>query len=256
DLINRSIESLQEMQTELNSKTVFWGVLGSILHLLMDCITQGGLYLFFPFYSQRISFGIISVFDPFLTLLSGFVVIRFLYNKFYKSYSYSLSQIEKSAKFVGILFLSLLIFYGLLQTYTITVHSPISTSPNVIPIFRWILIEDNDVISIQIVNQLTQSIIKTYKYTTLSFNRTSWNSTLIYSVVERAKSTLDYETFEFELGSETQTATSVKFHADKNNWEVRIIDTLRDAQRRYYGLPRISYMESEIKIYVDSFDQT
>ncbi|MFX0211013.1 MAG: metal-dependent hydrolase, partial [Candidatus Hodarchaeota archaeon] len=146
--IKRFKERFQEMYTEFNSKTVFWGVLGSLIHLFMDFITQGGLHLFYPLIYQRISISTISVFDPLITIISSIIVLRFVYSKFMGSSTYSLSQVKKSVKLTSILFVILLIVYGLLQVNTVVVQSPISTTPDSIPIFRWVVSEENNFISI------------------------------------------------------------------------------------------------------------
>ena len=250
NFIKRLKEPFQEMYTDFNSKTVVWGVFGSLLHLFMDFITQGGLRLFYPLIYQRISIGTISTFDPLITFLSSVVVLRFFYSKLTGSNTYSLFQFKKSAKSISILFVILLLVYGLLQVNTIVTHSPTSTTPDSIPIFRWVVSEEKNVISIRIVNQLSQKIVKTYNYSPLTYNQTYWNNTTIKSIVEQAKGTIEYKKFEFQLGSETRLAVNVTFNEMENRWEILFIDALRDAQNRFYGIPKWFFIDTGTTIHL------
>ncbi|MFX0185714.1 MAG: metal-dependent hydrolase [Candidatus Hodarchaeota archaeon] len=250
NFINRLKEPLQEITTEFTPITVIWGVLGFFLHLCMDCITQGGLHLFYPLIYQRIATSTISIFDPLITLLSSVIVLRFLYSKLTGSKSYSVTQFKKSTKSVSILFIILLSVYGVLQINTIVTHSPTSTTPAIIPPFRWVVSEKNNVISIHMVNQLTQGVVKTYNYFSLAYNQTRWNSTIIESIVEEAMGTITYKEFEFQLGSETRLAFNVTFNEIDNLWEIVVLDTLRDAQNKFYGILSGGLFNTEVIIHL------
>jgi membrane-bound metal-dependent hydrolase YbcI (DUF457 family) len=250
NFINRLEEPFQEMITEFNPTTVILGILGFLLHLSMDCITQGGLHLFYPLIYQRIAISTISIFDPLVTLLSSVIVLRFIYSKLTGSRTYSVSQFKKSAKSISILFVILLSVYGLLQVNTIVTHSPTSTTPDIIPPFRWVVSEENNVISIHMVNQLTQEIVKTYTYSPLAYNQTRWNITIIESIVEQAKGTITYKEFEFQLDSETRLALNVTFNEMENRWEIVFLDALSDAQNRFYGILFGGFLNAEIIIHL------
>jgi len=250
NFVNRLKEPFQEMITEFNPTTVIWGVLGFLLHLCMDCITQGGLHLFYPLIYQRIAISTISIFDPLITLLSSVIVLRFIYSKLTSSSTYSVSQFKKSAKSISILFVILLSIYGLLQVYTIVTHSPTSTTPDILPPFRWVVSKENNVISIHMVNQLTQEIVKTYNYSPLAYNQTHWNITIIEFIVEQAKGTITYKEFEFQLDSETRLALNVTFNEMENRWEIVFLDALRDAQNRFYGIPLGAFLNVEVVIHL------
>ncbi|MFX0207055.1 MAG: metal-dependent hydrolase [Candidatus Hodarchaeota archaeon] len=248
--INRLEEPFQEMITEFNPTTVILGVLGFLLHLGMDCITQGGLHLFFPLINQRIAISTISIIDPLITLFSSVVVLRFIYSILSNSTTYSVSQFKKSAKYISILFVILLSFYGLLQFNTIITHSPTATTPGIIPPFRWFVNEKNNGISIHLVNQLNQKIVKTYNYSPLTYNKTRWNNIIIESVVEQVKGKLKFKEFEFQLGAETRLAFNVTFHEMENRWEIVVLDTLRDAQNRFYGIASGGFLNNEVVIHL------
>jgi len=249
--IKRLQKPFQELNIRLNSNTVIWGVIGFFLHLCMDIITQGGLILFYPLINQRITISIISVFDPLITLLSSVLVFRFVYSKLTGSNTHSLLQFKKAATSVTILFVILLGIYGFFQVTTIVNHSPSSTSPDIIPLFRWTVMERNKTISIHIINQLTQNIISTYNYSSLTYNQTYWDILSIESVVEQAKATIKYKRFEFQLGSDTRLAINVTFNEMENRWEISFLDTLHDAQNRFYGISNWSLMETEVVIYLN-----
>ncbi|UCG04677.1 MAG: metal-dependent hydrolase [Candidatus Heimdallarchaeota archaeon] len=246
--IERLKEPLQEQATELNSKTIFWGSIGTLLHLFMDYITQGGLYLFYPFINERITSGTISVFDPLVTVLSGIAVIRLFYSKVTRANTYTFSRFQKSAKSLSILFVLLLSGYTLLQINTMITHSPSSTTPNSIPLFRWVVWEENNIISIASVNQLTQQIDKIYSYSPLTYNQTEWNRITIESVVKQAKGTLQYQKFKFQVGSESRLAINATFNEKENRWEISFLDTLQDAQNQFYGIPEWFSIDTETTI--------
>lgn len=250
NFIQRLQEPFQAMYTELNYSTILWGVFGVFMHLIMDCITPGGLQLFYPFINQRITINLISVIDPLVSLLSSVIVLRFIYNKLISSSTYSFLQFKKSARSICILFVVLLTVYGFLEVNTIISHSPISTKPEIIPIFRWIHKEDHNTISISLVNQLTQKAVRTYNYSSLTYNQTIWNITTIDSIVNQAKDTFDYEEFKFQLESETYLAVNVTINEEENRWEISFLDTFQDAQLRFYGFPGGSFMEPEVIIHL------
>jgi len=206
--------------------------------------------LFYPLIYQRIAISTISIFDPLITLLSSVIVLRFIYSKLTSSSTYSVSQFKKSAKSISILFVILLSIYGLLQVYTIVTHSPTSTTPDILPPFRWVVSKENNVISIHMVNQLTQEIVKTYNYSPLAYNQTRWNITIIESIVEQAKGTITYKEFDFQLGSETRLALNVTFNEMENRWEIVFLDALRDAQNRFYGIPLGAFLNVEVVIHL------
>ncbi len=249
NFIKRLDEPFQGMYTELNYSTFLWGVIGFFIHLLMDCITPGGLQLFYPFIHQRTTFNLISVVDPLVSLLSSVIVLRFIYNKLISSSVYSFAHLKKSARSVCILFVVLLTVYGFLQVNTVITHSPISSKPEIIPIFRWIYSEDINTISIRLVNQLTQNTIKTYNYSSLTYNQTVWNITTIDSIVNLAKDTIDYKKFKFQLESEGYLAVNVTFNEEEDKWEVSFLDTFQDAQLKFYGFP--TFWETEVIIFLD-----
>jgi inner membrane protein len=250
NFINRLKEPFQEMITEFNLTTVILGFLGFLLHLIMDCFTQRGLHLFFPLIYRRITISTISTIDPLITLFSSVIVLRFIYSTLTNSTRYSVSQFKKSAKSIFTLFVIVLSIYSLLQLNTIATHSSTTTSSDFIPPFRWIVIEENNVISIQMVNQLTQKIVKTYNYSPLTYNKTRWNITTVESVIEQAKGMFKYKEFEFQLGAETRLAYNVTFYEMDNRWEIVVLDTLGDAQNRFYGISYGGFLKNEVVIYL------
>ncbi|MFX1547146.1 MAG: metal-dependent hydrolase [Promethearchaeota archaeon] len=238
------------LHTKLSFKTVVWGMLGFCLHLFMDIITQGGLPLFYPLVDQRITSSTISVFDPVITILSSILVLRFLFRKITDPEKYSSIQFKRVATSISILFIFLLGIYGSFEVVTIVIHSPTSTSPDIIPIFRWTIKEKDKTISISYVNQLSQTPVKTYNYTSLTYNQSDWDFSAIESVIEEAKRTLDYQKFKFQLGSDTRIAWNVTFNEIEHLWEISCLDTLRDAQNRFYGLTA-SFIEAEVIIHLN-----
>ncbi len=251
NFIQRLDEPFQGMYTELNYSTFLWGVFGFFMHLIMDCITPGGLQLFYPFIYQRITLNLISVIDPLVSLLSSVIVIRFIYNKLISSSSYSFSHLKKSARSISILFVVLLSVYGFLQVNTVVTQSSISTKPEIIPIFRWVYSEDQNNISIGLVNQLTQKTVKTYKYSSLTYNQTVWNITTINSIIKQAKDTFEYKKFKFQLESEAYIAVNATFNEEGNRWEVSFLNTFQDAQFSFYGFPNGSFLETKVIIHLN-----
>jgi hypothetical protein len=148
------------------------------------------------------------------------------------------------------LFVLLIVIYGSLQVNTMVTQSPISTRPEIIPLFRWMYTENENEISISLINQLTQDIIRTYKYASLTYNQTAWNSTTINSVINEAKQTLDYKAFQYERTSEGYFAVNVTFNGGENEWEVSFLDTFQDAQSTLYGFPSAPFMDNEVIIRV------
>ncbi|MHA2245765.1 MAG: metal-dependent hydrolase [Candidatus Hodarchaeales archaeon] len=251
NFIQRLDEPFQAMNTELNYITFLWGIFGFFMHLIMDCITPGGLQLFYPFIHQRITINLISVIDPLLSLLSCIIVLRFLYNQLISSSTYSFIHFKKSARSICILFVVLLTVYGFFQVNTVITHSPVSTKPEIIPIFRWVYREDQNTITIHLVNQLTQKTVKAYNYSSLTYNQTAWDDTTIESIVKQAKDTFEYKKFKFQLESEAYLAINASFNEEGNEWEISFLDTFQDAQFRYYGLLNGSFMETEVTIYLN-----
>jgi membrane-bound metal-dependent hydrolase YbcI (DUF457 family) len=253
NFIQRLEEPLKAIRTDLNYRSFLWGIFGVFLHLLLDVISYNGILLFYPFSNQRIALNLISVVDPIVSLLSGLIVIRFIYNRYINSSTYSFLHFKKSARSISLIFIVLLVVYGSLQLNTEVTQSPISTRPEIIPIFRWKYNKNPNQITVSLVNQLTQDTIKTYNYETLTYNQTVWNKTTIDSVIEEAKQTLDYQIFEFELVSEGYLAMSVTFNEEANQWEVSFLDTLQDAQSQFYGFGNGAFMENEVVIIVKQY---
>ncbi|UCG90582.1 MAG: metal-dependent hydrolase, partial [Candidatus Heimdallarchaeota archaeon] len=164
NFVQRLDEPFKAIRTELNYRSFLWGVFGVFLHLILDIISYNGILLFYPLSDQRIALNLISVVDPLVSVLSGLIVLRFIYNKYIDSSTYSFLHFKKSARTISVLFVLLLVVYGSLQVNTIVTQSPISTKPEIIPLFRWMYTEDENEITISLVNQLTQDIIKTYNY--------------------------------------------------------------------------------------------
>lgn len=251
NFIKKLNEPLQELYTELNYKTVMWGVFGVFIHLILDTITSGGLQLFYPLIQQRITFNLISMIDPLIALLSSVIVLRFAYNKLINSSTYSFSHFNKSARSICILFIILLSFYSFLHINTVITHSPNFTKPEIIPIFRWVYFQDENTISIRLVNQLTQGIVKTYSYSSLTYKQSDWNITTINSIVNQAKETYVYKGFKFRLESEEYLAVNATFNEERNGWEISFLDTFQDAQFRFYGFPNIPFRETEVVIFLN-----
>ena len=55
-----------------------------------------------------------------------------------------------------------------------------------------------------------------------------------------------YKEFEFQLGSETRLAFNVTFDEIDNLWEIVVLDTLRDAQNKFYGIPSRGLFNTEV----------
>jgi membrane-bound metal-dependent hydrolase YbcI (DUF457 family) len=250
NFIRRLDEPLKAIHTELNYRSFLWGVTGVFLHLVMDIISYNGILLFFPLSEQRIALNLISVIDPLISVLSGLIVLRLVINKYISSSSYSFSHFKNSARSVSTLFVLVLVIYGSLQVNTIVTQSPISTKPEIVPLFRWVYNEHENEVTISLVNQLTQDIIKTYYYVSLAYNQTAWNITTIDLVINEAKQTLDYKIFQFERTSEAYFAVNVAFNEEENEWEVSFLDTFQDAQSKFYGFPSGPFMENEVIIRV------
>jgi membrane-bound metal-dependent hydrolase YbcI (DUF457 family) len=251
NFIQRLDEPFQALYTKLNFRTILWGVLGVFIHLIMDTITPGGLQLFYPFIDQRITINLVSVIDPFVSVLSSLIVLRFTYNKLIKPSTYTFSKFKKSSQSVTILFVFLLAVYGFLQVNTIVTHSTVSTKSEIVPLFRWVFHKDQDAITIQLVNQLTQNAVKTYKYPSLTFNQTAWNATIIDSIITQAKNTFEYKSFKFNLESEVYLAVNATFNGEENRWEVSFQNTFLDAQLRFYGFSDFSLMRTKEVIHLN-----
>jgi len=243
-------EPFKAIHTELNYCSIFWGISGVFLHLILDLISYNGIVLFYPLSEQRIALNLISVVDPLISVLSGLIVLRLIYNKFIDSSTYSFLRFKESARSISMLFVLLLVVYGSLQVNTMVTQSPISTIPEIIPLFRWMFNKDENEIAISLVNQLTQDIIKTYNYASLMYNQTAWNITTINSVIKAAKQTLDYKLYQSERTSEAYFAVNVTFNEEGNEWEVSFLDTFQDAQSKFYGFPNGPFMENEVIIRV------
>ncbi|MFX1507249.1 MAG: metal-dependent hydrolase [Promethearchaeota archaeon] len=250
NFVKRLEESFKVLHTELNYRSFLWGMLGVFIHLLLDVISYNGILLFYPFSEQRIALNLISVVDPLVSVLSGLIVLRLVYNKYIESGTYSFLHFKKSARSISILFVLLVVVYGSLQVNTMVTQSPISTRPEIIPFFRWMYTEDKNEITISLVNQLTQNIIKTYSYASLTYNQTAWNISSINSAINRARRTLDYKIFQYERISEAYFAVNVTFNGKDNEWEVSFLDTFQDAQSKFYGFPGGPFMENEVIIHV------
>ena len=251
NFVQRLDEPVKKLYTELNYRSFLWGMSGVLLHLLLDVISYNGILIFYPFSQQRIALNLISVVDPLVSVLSGLIVLRLVYNKYIGSSTYSFLHFKKSARSISMFFVLLVVVYGSLQVNTMVTQSPISTRPEIIPVFRWMYLDDENEITISLVNQLTQDIIKTYSYASLSYNQTAWNITTINSVIKEARQTLDYKIFQFERISEAYFAVNVTFNGEENEWEVSFIDTFQDAQSRFYGFPSGPFMENEVIIHVN-----
>jgi len=245
-----SKEFLFKIITPLNRQTSFSAFFGTISHLTLDLITYSGVPLLYPITSTRYSLGILTVFDPLITVLSTILVFWVVIRQINPNDSFSLSKFVNYSQITAGLFLILIFIYSSLFIYTIATYSPTTSSAEFIPIFRWILIDEEDQIHIHLVNQLFQDKVETYSYLKMSFNHTLWNDLTINSVVEEAKRTIDYKAFAFDLEPATRLVYEVKFNDKDANWKVRITNTLRDAQIRSYGILG-SFFDHEIIITVN-----
>jgi inner membrane protein len=250
NFVKRLREPLQAMYTELNYCSAIWGILGVFVHLILDCITPGGLLLFYPVIQQRITLNLISYFDPIFLLLSSIIVLRFIYHKLISSSNYSFSHLKKSARPVFVLFVFLLTGYGILQFITVTTYSPMSTQPEFIPIFRWVSNEDQNTISIRLIDQLTQQIVRTFNYSSLTYNPTDGSLATINIIIRQAKDTLEYQKFKFQQESEAYLAINVTLNTEEARWEVSFLDTFQDAQFRFYGIPNELFMIAKTTIFL------
>ncbi|MHA2364285.1 MAG: metal-dependent hydrolase [Candidatus Hodarchaeales archaeon] len=235
---------LQDSYTEFNVYTVVCGFVGSCLHFLMDIVTHGGLPIFLPFSSQRLSTSTLSYFDPIVTLLSIISVIWFVLKRF-KGHKISLIRIDKITRIISLLFLIFLILYGFIQVNTIQTHNPDSSIPGFIPLYRWIIEEQEDNFTVHLVNQLTQKILKTYTYTSIVWNKTNWNRSTIDFVIELAEKTIEFKAFIFNLGPEKRLVYNISFNSIENLWEVRLLDIFRDAQFKYYRISSLPFDRPE-----------
>ncbi len=251
NVIQRLNDPLQVFSIGINSRTVLWGTFGVFIHLLMDVISYNGVFLFYPVINHRIALNLVSVIDPFVSVLSIVIVIRLFYNKIVIVGTYSIKQFQRSATRITILFVILLSTYGFLQLNTVNTHSPINNKPDFIPIFRWIYSEDQNDITISLVNQLTQKIVVSYQYPSLTYNQTAWNITTVKSVIDQAKVTTKYQRYKFQLDSESYLSINATLNSKKSRWQISFLNTFLDAQFRFYGLSQESSPQPSLMIYLN-----
>ncbi len=251
NVIQRLKEPLQAFSIDINSRTVLWGTFGVFIHLLMDVISYNGVFLFYPLINHRIAFNLVSVIDPFASVLSIIIVIRLFFNKIVKIGTYSIKQFQRSATMISILFVVLLSTYAILQLNTTITHSPDNTKPEFIPIFRWLYSKDQNDITISLVNQLTQKIVVSYSYPSLIYNQTAWNIKTIESVIDQAKVTTKYQRYIYQLDSESYLSINATLNTKEFRWQISFLNTFQDAQYRFFGLSRESSPKPSLMIYLN-----
>jgi membrane-bound metal-dependent hydrolase YbcI (DUF457 family) len=245
---NRLETLLQETKISLTKWTWLIGISGSYLHLGMDTINPQGTILLFPISTERISLSTMSFFDPIITILAGAFFFWFLYKKVYKKHVISTKFIDRYTRTVTILFFVVLSSYAFMQINTVNNYQPETSTIGFFTFQRWIIEDQNEELKVQLVNQLTQQVERTFIYQKMTWDNSKWSESEIGSAISTAEKTQKYYNYLFTLNPDTRLVYKVTSNLDNNKWIVEIIDVFEDVQSKYWGFESNPFSSPSIAV--------
>lgn len=238
----------QDSQISLTRSTWIIGTAGSYLHFAMDTINPQGTILFYPFSTERITFSTMSFFDPILTLLTGAFFFWYLYKKVYKGQAPAFKTIDRYTRTATVLFFVLLSSYAFMKMTTVNNYQPESSIPGFVSVQRWIIVDEGDTYKVELINQLTQQVDRTFMYQKVSWNQSLWSQADIEAVIMDAQQTREYRNFVFSTSPETRLVYNVTMDIEDNNWVVEVTDVFEDVQVINRGFESLPSFMSKIEI--------
>ncbi|MFW9995203.1 MAG: metal-dependent hydrolase [Candidatus Odinarchaeota archaeon] len=249
-----SLEALlRESQIPLTGSTWIIGASGSFFHLIIDTLNPQGTMLFYPFLTERVSVSTMSFIDPVVTLLSGGFFFWFLYKKVYKEQVPSIKVIDRYTRTVTVLFVVMLSSYALMQINTVNNYQPETSTTEVLSFQRWIIEDITDSLKVELVNQLTQQVERTYFYEKITWNQSRWSRSDIESVITAAMQTRKYRNFIFKRNPDTRLVYNVTMNFEENSWAVEITDVFEDVLLKYWGLDRLLPTRSKFEVTIEIY---
>jgi hypothetical protein len=175
-------------------------------------------------------------------------VTLYLYKEIFQKTQFTIKQIDVYTRVIGVLFIITLSGYAILQVNTVNNQKPDTSTIGFFTFHRWILYEQNDMVTVNLVNQFTQSVEKSYQYQKMTWNQSLWSQNEIDGVLEKSFTTQEYKNYLFRLNPDTRLVFNVSADFEENNWNVQIIDVFDDAQLKYWGFPFSPFSESNFVI--------
>jgi membrane-bound metal-dependent hydrolase YbcI (DUF457 family) len=159
-----------DLTINITTSTYLIGVIGSYIHLFMDLLNPQGLVLFSPISSTRYTLSIMNFIEPLVSIPSSLFILYFAIKKYYKKQFFNKSTFDMISRAISVTFVFFILINTFLLGQTIATQKSDITSPGWIFFHRWVVIEDNESYSVNLVNQLNQKIERSY-----NFNKIKWN---------------------------------------------------------------------------------
>ena len=252
-LTYNKLQSLQEeFNINITRSTFVIGVVGSYLHLFMDLLNPQGVVLLSPISEQRYTLSTMNFIEPLVSIPAALVIIVIGFKKYYKKQSINTVTFDKLSRVISLTFVFFILLNSVLMSQTIVTQKTTDTIPGLIFINRWVIIEENNTYTVKLINQLTQQVERSYNLTKISFNESELTIAQAHQLIEKAKDSIQYRKFHFNLDPDTRTMVNVTKNVKFNQWEVSFIDIVGRVQSKYFGLPENSFFQNSVSIKINS----
>ena len=252
-LMYNRLESIkEELNIQITTISYIYGIIGSYIHLFMDLLNPQGIAPLIPLSDQRYTLSTMNFIEPLVSIPAFVLIIILIFKKYYKKQSINIITFDKASRVISLTFVFFIILNTFLMTQTITAQKTTNTVPDWIFINRWVIIDENDTYTVILINQLTQQVEKSYSLTKISFNESELTIAQAHQLIEKAKDSIQYRKFQFNLDPDVRTMVNITRNIMSNQWVVSFIDIVGQVQSKYYGLPENSFFQNSVKIKINN----
>ena len=188
--------------------------------------------------------------EVFVSVPAFFFVVVYFY-RIYKKQPFSVKRFDNYSKIIGSLFLFFVILNTGLQMHTVNTQETNITSPGWFFYQRWVVKEYDETYSVQLINQITQNVERTYHYNKLSWNMSELNLGKVNQLISEAKEAINYQKYLFRLEPNSKTIYNVSYNLELDKWAIMVTEIVNDAQLRYFGLDGDTFSGTAITIFVE-----
>jgi hypothetical protein len=135
-----------------------------------------------------------------------------------------------------------------MQINTENNYQPETSTIGFLTFQRWIIEDQNEELKVQLVNQLTQQVERTFFYQKIIWDNSKWSESEIGSAISTAEKTQEYYNYLFRLNPDTRLVYNVTSDLGNNIWIVEIIDVFEDVQSKYWGFESNPFSSPSIVI--------
>ena len=191
--------------------------------------------------------------EPLVSIPSFLIIIIFTFKNYYKKQTINIHSFDNLSRVVGVVFVFFIVLNTVLLGQTIQTQKSTDTVPGFILVYRWVVIDENSTYLVNLVNQFTQHVERSYTFQKISYNSSVLTSNEANLLIKKAKTLIEYTKYEFTLDPNARTIVDITKSKEPLNWVVSFTDVVGLAQNRYYGLPANPIFENSDNLTVSNF---